>query len=95
MNEQLQGSCRPLAGRSCICSTVSIGALAQPHAEDRCAATGEFTAWLNERATEDGLQFIPFAGVTKADIGFLAVHPISGVSSKSARRLPPPPSVPA
>ncbi len=42
---------------------------------DRRAAAGEFAGWLQERASEEGLQFIPFAGVTKADVGFIAVHP--------------------
>jgi len=43
-------------------------------AADRCAAAGEFAKWLAARATEEGLQFIAFAGVTKADVGFMAVH---------------------
>jgi peroxiredoxin len=44
-------------------------------AEDRSAAAGEFADWLTERSTEEGLQFVPFAGVTKADLGVMAVHP--------------------
>lgn len=44
-------------------------------AAERTAAVGEFSAWLEERAGEEGLQLVPFAGVTKADVGFMAVHP--------------------
>src|SRR5579862_3980996 len=42
--------------------------------QDRCAAVGEFAAWLTARGSEDGLQLICFAGVTKADVGIVAVH---------------------
>src|SRR5512140_2587697 len=42
--------------------------------QDRCAAVGEFAAWLTARGTEEGLQFLAFAGVTKADVGFMAIH---------------------
>lgn len=44
-------------------------------AERRAAARAEFRAWLRARAEEDGLQLIPLAGVTKADLGVVAVHP--------------------
>jgi len=43
-------------------------------AAERSAAIVEFGGWLSARAAEDGLQLIPFAGVTKSDIGFVAVH---------------------
>ncbi len=41
---------------------------------DRSVAIDEFGGWLSNRAGEAGLQLIPFAGVTKADVGFMAVH---------------------
>lgn len=44
-------------------------------AAERTTATGEFSSWLGERASEEGLQLVPFAGVTKCDLGFMAVHP--------------------
>jgi peroxiredoxin len=43
-------------------------------AAERAAAVDEFGGWLTARAKEEGLQLIPFAGVTKADVGFMAVH---------------------
>ena len=44
-------------------------------AVERTAAIDEFSGWLGERAGEEGLQLVPFAGVTKCDLGFVAVHP--------------------
>ena len=41
----------------------------------RSTAIEEFGDWLAARAGEEGLQLIPFAGVTKSDVGFMAVHP--------------------
>jgi chlorite dismutase len=43
-------------------------------ATERAGAIEEFSAWLNQRSQEDGLQLIPFAGVTKCDVGFMAIH---------------------
>lgn len=44
-------------------------------AERRAAAIDEFSGWLAARAKEEGLQLVSFAGVTKCDVGFMAVHP--------------------
>jgi peroxiredoxin len=44
-------------------------------ATERTAAADEFAGWLGERQREDGLQLVPFAGMTKCDLGFIAVHP--------------------
>ncbi|MFQ5666569.1 MAG: chlorite dismutase family protein [Candidatus Binatia bacterium] len=44
-------------------------------AAERQAAIEEFGGWLGAGAAEEGLQLIPFAGVTKCDVGFMAVHP--------------------
>lgn len=44
-------------------------------AAERSAAIDEFGSWLVGRAAEEGLQLVPFAGVTKSDVGFVAVHP--------------------
>jgi len=44
-------------------------------AAERQAAIAELRDWLEARAGERGLQLVAFAGVTKFDIGFLAVHP--------------------
>ena len=44
-------------------------------AAERAGAIDEFSTWLAARAQEDGLQLIPFAGVTKFDVGFMAIHP--------------------
>ena len=41
----------------------------------RRAAIEEFAAQLRHCCKEEGLQFIPLAGVSKADFGFMAVHP--------------------
>jgi len=40
----------------------------------RQAAVTELSGWLSERAAEEGLQLISMAGVTKADLGIMAVH---------------------
>ena len=42
---------------------------------ERTAAVDEFTTWLTHCQAEEGLQLIPFAGVTKSDLGLIAVHP--------------------
>ena len=42
---------------------------------EREAAISEFSSWLDDRTREDGLQLISFAGVTKCEIGFMAIHP--------------------
>ena len=44
-------------------------------AAERRAGVETFTAWLDARQAEEGLQLVPFAGVTKCDLGFMAVHP--------------------
>lgn len=44
-------------------------------ADARHAAIAEFGGWLGTSAAEEGLQLIPFAGVTKSDVGFMAIHP--------------------
>jgi len=44
-----------------------------PH--DRTAAIDEFTGWLQRQAGIEGLQLVPFAGVTKCDVGLIAIHP--------------------
>lgn len=41
----------------------------------RRAAIDEFAGRLRQTCGEEGLQFIPMAGVVKADFGFMAVHP--------------------
>jgi peroxiredoxin len=43
-------------------------------AAERNAALEEFSTWMAACAKEDGLQFLPFAGVTKFDVGFMTVH---------------------
>lgn len=45
-----------------------------PDQEQR-GATDEFGAWLRAVCAEDGLQFVPMAGVAKSDVAFMAVHP--------------------
>ncbi|HVM98361.1 MAG TPA: chlorite dismutase family protein, partial [Candidatus Acidoferrales bacterium] len=44
-------------------------------ASDRRAAIDEFQQWLSQCATEDGLQLVPMAGVTKSDFAVVAIHP--------------------
>ena len=44
-------------------------------APERAEAVAEFGRWLEESQGEDGLQLISFAGVTKCDLGIMAVHP--------------------
>lgn len=41
----------------------------------RAAAIDEFGGWLTACAAEEGLQLVPIAGVTKADVGIMAIHP--------------------
>ncbi|MFN8624699.1 MAG: chlorite dismutase family protein [Candidatus Binatia bacterium] len=43
-------------------------------AAERVGAIEEFSAWMTASAKEDGLQFVPFAGVTKFDIGLMVIH---------------------
>jgi len=43
--------------------------------ERKTTALRECQRWLRKCGDEEGLQLIPMAGVAKADIGFLAVHP--------------------
>jgi len=43
-------------------------------AAERTVALDEFSTWMTACTTEEGLQFIPFAGVTKFDIGVMAIH---------------------
>ena len=44
-------------------------------AETRRAAVDEFTERLARAGGEEGLQFVPMAGIAKADFGYMAVHP--------------------
>lgn len=44
-------------------------------AAERTAAIDEFRGWLDDRMREEGLQLVAFAGVTKCDVGFMAIHP--------------------
>lgn len=44
-------------------------------ASERDAAIAEFGALLERVPAEEGMQFVPMAGVTKFDFGFLAIHP--------------------
>jgi peroxiredoxin len=44
-------------------------------AAERAAAVDAFAAWLERSLGEEGLQLFPFVGVTKCDVGFVAVHP--------------------
>jgi chlorite dismutase len=43
--------------------------------ERRQAAVAELQSWLQRCSAEEGLQLIPMAGIAKADVGLLAVHP--------------------
>lgn len=43
--------------------------------ETRLAGIDEFAGRLRQVGGEEGLQFIPLAGVAKADFAFMAVHP--------------------
>ena len=43
-------------------------------APERAAAVDAFADWLERCLGEEGLQLVPFAGVTKSDLGFMAVH---------------------
>jgi chlorite dismutase len=40
----------------------------------RSAAVSEYGDWLSARASEEGLQLVPMAGVTKSDLGIMAIH---------------------
>jgi len=42
---------------------------------DRTAAVAEVVALLRQAGGEEGLQFVPLAGIAKADFGYMAVHP--------------------
>jgi peroxiredoxin len=42
---------------------------------ERMAAADQFSGWLAEQRTTEGLQLVPFAGVTKSDLGIMAIHP--------------------
>jgi len=44
-------------------------------ADERSAAIAELAAHLQQVGAEEGLQFVPLAGVAKADFGYMAVHP--------------------
>jgi chlorite dismutase len=44
-------------------------------ADARRAAVDEFGGRLGRACGEEGLQFIPLAGIAKADFGYMAVHP--------------------
>ncbi len=44
-------------------------------AAERSAAVEAFAGWLESSLAEEGLQLVPLAGVTKCDVGFMAVHP--------------------
>jgi len=41
----------------------------------RASAVSEYRGWLTACAGEEGLQLVPMAGVTKADVGVMAIHP--------------------
>jgi chlorite dismutase len=41
----------------------------------RGEAVVEFSRWLGQSSEEEGLQFVPLAGIAKSDFGFMAVHP--------------------
>ena len=43
--------------------------------EDRRSAIAQFSGRLRQACNEEGLQFVPMAGVAKADFAFMAVHP--------------------
>ncbi len=43
--------------------------------ESRSAAIEQFSARLRYLAAEEGMQFVPLAGVAKADFAYMAVHP--------------------
>jgi len=41
----------------------------------RREAIAEYTSRLKQLTGEEGLQFVPLAGIAKSDVGFMAVHP--------------------
>lgn len=47
-------------------------------AGERQAAVDEFAACLRRGGGEEGLQFVPMAGLAKADFAYMAVHPELG-----------------
>jgi hydrogen peroxide-dependent heme synthase len=55
---------------------------------ERIAAIDEFSGWLNSRAAEEGLQLVSFAGVTKADVGFMAIHPDLWRAQQVSQEIP-------
>jgi chlorite dismutase len=44
-------------------------------AERRSEAIDELRDWLRGVCAEEGLQFVPMAGIAKSDVAFMAVHP--------------------
>jgi chlorite dismutase len=42
---------------------------------ERQAAITEVSDWMSTLAAEEGMQLVPMAGVTKSDLGIVAVHP--------------------
>src|SRR5512140_3021966 len=44
-------------------------------AGERAAALEKFGGWLERSQAEEGLQLVPFAGVTKCDLGLMGIHP--------------------
>jgi peroxiredoxin len=76
MSEQLRGLV-PSAGWAAVHLFYRIDRArwqSRPAAE-RTVAVDAFADWLNRSLGEEGLQLVPFAGVTKSDVGFMAVHP--------------------
>lgn len=56
-------------------------------AEARTAAIAEFSTRLRQCAAEEGLQFVPLAGIAKADFGYMAVHPEIGRVQRLGQEL--------
>ena len=57
-------------------------------ATERSTAIDEFSGWLTTRAAEEGLQLISVAGVTKSDVGFIAVHPDLWRAQQLSQEIP-------
>lgn len=76
MHEPLEGL-RPTQGWGVIHLFYRIdrGAWARLDPEARCAGAGEFATWLERCAAEPELQVVAMAGVTKFDLGVMAIHP--------------------
>jgi len=55
----------------------------------RRAGVAQFTGWLHQVCAEEGLQFIPMAGVAKSTSPSWPFIRNCGASSNSARRSPP------